>query len=236
MDNKALAAWSVDAIRLVRRHLSRSSLGTIELPYNDNWAIPLVEENASTLVPSNRTLRDSIEVEGNASYFIPEDTDADAENDDTPQPAEPPKPRRKSSRTPPSESTLPVWAGSLPRSLSSTLKFSKDNISEQQHIRSSKKSSTVVISDLPLMVDEVSELLFVMEDVVAYQRSRRLEKLQPPKWMNRRWYLFVFGAPSLLILSTHLRSSGYGLGFLKSIAGSILSFFKEHVTEPFQAM
>ncbi|KAL3913096.1 MAG: hypothetical protein SGILL_006625 [Bacillariaceae sp.] len=71
------------------------------------------------------------------------------------------------------------------------------------------------ICDLSLMVDEVTALLDIMEEVIDIQRARRLEKLKPP---------------SCLTVERD------GMGILKYISTKVLDFLQEHVVRPCYAI
>jgi hypothetical protein len=91
----------------------------------------------------------------------------------------------------------------------------------------------MTISDLPLMVAEVSDLLSVMEDVI---NLRRLEKLKPPRWLRRNWYMSSVAVPAVAYLCFKMRVNADGWDLVKNVAQKITYFFREHVTEPLSAM
>lgn len=94
----------------------------------------------------------------------------------------------------------------------------------------------VTISDLPLMVSEVSDLLDVMESVMDIQRGRRLEKLKPPFWLRQNWYIGAIVFPPLSYFCYKTAVKGYGLTFLNYTAQKLVEFFREHVVDPFFAL
>ena len=92
------------------------------------------------------------------------------------------------------------------------------------------------ITNLPLMVDEVSELLNIMEDVMEIQRERRLEKLRPPTWFRRNWYIVATVLPSSLLLVTEVVRKGQTKALLQTAIHTVTSFVKEHLVDPVVAM
>ena len=94
----------------------------------------------------------------------------------------------------------------------------------------------VSISNLPLMVSEVSELLDSMEAIIGFQRGRRLEKLQAPNWIRRNWYISAAVLPPFTYFLYLVTMKGYGLSFVKNASQSLSNFFREHVVEPILAM
>ena len=110
-----------------------------------------------------------------------------------------------------SESTLPKWADS-------------------------KLNQSVFISDLPLLVSEVKELLDAIHPIMGMQRDRRMEKLKQPNWLRRNWYLGACAAPPLTFLIYRMRRDGAGWTFLKYTTQKLVNFFTEHVVEPVLAM
>lgn len=94
----------------------------------------------------------------------------------------------------------------------------------------------LVVTDLPLMVEEVAELLNVMEDVMMIQRRRRLEKLRPPSWARRNWYMIAAGLPSVSYILFKLLRRGYASDVIKVASEKISYFLRERITEPVTAM
>jgi len=99
------------------------------------------------------------------------------------------------------------------------------------------ESPTLIqISDLPLLVNEVSELLDIMDSIMQMQRARRLDKLKPQKWWIRNWYLGALAFPPLLYFTYKAAQNGFGLPILRYTAKQFAHFFREHVVDPFFAM
>jgi hypothetical protein len=96
----------------------------------------------------------------------------------------------------------------------------------------SNSSSQLAITNLPLMMEEVSELLNIMEEVVLVQRRRRLERLRPPAWWRRNWLTLVAGVP----LGAWLLYKGYTTHLIRHGIRHVRSFFRERLREPLLAM
>jgi len=123
---------------------------------------------------------------------------------------------------------LPIWASRA--SSETTL------IPEESSVVESTANSRLVISNLPALVNEVEDTLDVIEDVMQMQRERRLEKLKPPSWIARNWYIFATLVPSVGSLGVYLMRQGRGKSFLRTVAHSIYSFFREHLRDPIRSM
>jgi hypothetical protein len=106
----------------------------------------------------------------------------------------------------------------------------------EAHKEGALEDDNVVISNLPLMAAEVSELLNSIEDIMPLRRSLRIRKLRPPSMFRRRWYLTVVAAPALTYLAHHLLKYGYGSKLVKATLSKIYKFFQERVYVPFVAI
>lgn len=207
IDDPALAEWSVDAMALVRRQLYRAANGLIILPYAENWAEGDDQSRLSLDIAGSMTFEDHA-------------------------PTEEVVPARH----------LPLWA-SQQRTLKQALSQEIDpgETDEGETIVPTKPqdegdaTAPITISDLPLLVNEVSDLLNVMEAVIKIQRERRLEKLKPHRWLRRNWYVGL-AIPPFLYLSYKAAARGYGWSLLRYTATKLSSFFTEHVVDPFLAM
>jgi hypothetical protein len=132
---------------------------------------------------------------------------------------------------------LPLWASLSPHNMAPVEEEEEvlDVMADGQK-EETTNVQRVTISDLPLMVSEVSELLDVMESIMDLQRGRRLEKLKPPFWMRQNWYVGAIVLPPLTYLCYKMAAKGFGWGFLKYTSQKLLDFCREHVVEPFLAM
>ena len=119
---------------------------------------------------------------------------------------------------------LPRWAIDAGQRMATTTTLD-DGVAEQQDLR-------VMIADLPVLTAEVSELLNTMEDVMAIQRQRRLDRLQPPKWWRRNWYLLATSVPLGVWLIRHFRFRT----LVSSVARTVKYFFVTRIQAPVMAM
>lgn len=139
-----------------------------------------------------------------------------------------------------SESTgdkkLPLWATVTPQIVvpgdSNTPLTDTEEIAPLEEVSKHR----VAISDLPLMVQEVSELLDVMEGVMQIQRNRRLDKLKEHSKIRRSWYVVALAVPSIAYLMFKTRHEQYGMGYLKYAAQLLVEFCQEHVVSPCRAI
>jgi hypothetical protein len=124
--------------------------------------------------------------------------------------------------------TLPFWAHDRRDAMSSTASLEK--------LEKEDRSVQLAISDLPLMLDEVSELLDVMEDIMMIQRQRRLEKMRPSGWIRRHWYLAATIVPSVTYLVSQVARQGFAKDVIKSLTQKVSVFFRERLFDPISAM
>lgn len=120
---------------------------------------------------------------------------------------------------------LPFWAHDRSDTMSSSASLEKMD-----------RSSQLAISDLPLMLDEVSELLDVMEDIMLIQRQRRLEKMRPLGWIRRHWYLAATILPSATYLVRQVARQGFAKELINSLTQKVSVFFLERLFDPISAM
>lgn len=211
MDDAALAEWSVDAMVLIRDLLMRASNGKATLPYEHNWKVPTTPRN----LPEKQLSFTSKESEKGELIVeeVPLQSDDAQEGLDAQQ-------------------TLPLWAQWASKAaIGNSYEFeSKDptaSLSDDDH---------VVISNLPLMAAEVSELLDAIENIMPLQKSRRMRKLSPPSMFRRRWYMTVVAAPTLAYLAHYLFRSGHWSRVIKMALAKVSEFFHERVVIPTVAM
>jgi hypothetical protein len=117
---------------------------------------------------------------------------------------------------------LPFWAHNRSDSMSS--------------VEKEDQSAQLAICDLPLMLDEVSELLDVMEDIMVIQRQRRLEKMRPLGWIRRHWYLAATIVPSAAYLVRQAVRQGFAKDVINSLTRKVSVFFRERLVDPVSAM
>jgi hypothetical protein len=130
---------------------------------------------------------------------------------------------------------LPLWASLTPQNSMATVEenlYIVDTEDEQQEDHPPLVQTRVTISDLPLMVTEVSELLDVMERIMDIQRARRLQKLKQPSVLRSSWYIVAMVAPSITYFMYKTRDKQYGWVFLKYAGQKLGEFCREHVVSP----
>jgi hypothetical protein len=128
------------------------------------------------------------------------------------------------------EQYLPLWADVI---VEQQPPADQDNeLLPADHVP--EKETKITITNLPLMVAEVEELLDVMEDLMNIQRNRRLRQLQPPTWIRRNWYVLATAIPSFAFIMSRMK--GYSRDVMKFLAGKGATFFKERVQDPIVAM
>eukprot|EP00980_Cylindrotheca_fusiformis_P004310 scaffold919_cov130-Cylindrotheca_fusiformis.AAC.1 len=135
---------------------------------------------------------------------------------------------------------LPLWASLKPQKKMETVEErlgSEDTNDEpEQEENGPLVRNEVTISDLPLMVQEVSELLDVMEGIMDIQRARRLHKLKQPSMLRRSWYVIAMGVSAVTYFMYKTRDKQYGWVYVKYAGKKLAEFFQEHVVSPFLAI
>lgn len=121
---------------------------------------------------------------------------------------------------------LPVWATQIKAKAPSSI----DEEEETEKIE--EEPPYLKVTDLNLMMTEVSELLDVMEDIMTLQRQRRLDRMRAPGWFRRNWFLVAtFGPAAVWLLYTRRPRS-----MLSSAVTHARQFIKERLTGPIMAM
>lgn len=128
---------------------------------------------------------------------------------------------------------LPLWAVELPQAMHDVTQESEMASNAPKPVR---PSARVTISDVPLLVAEIEELLDIMEGMMSVQRQRRLEKLRPPSWLRSNWYMVASVVPSLAFLARRLGTKGYGREAISFVFQKVTTFFRERVVDPVAAM
>jgi hypothetical protein len=237
-NDAALAAWSIDAIRVVRDQLYSAGSGRTPLPKFENWPREFRHFGKDTEKEdrqSNAGLWDSmISIDGRSVF---EDDDEDALD-------------------------IPIWATYdvghetlVTNERSLTIPNSEGESDSQPELedflpsspepqyqdfaRSKPEKSQVgdfVISDLGLMAAEVTEILDSMETYMDQQRKRRLDKLKPPPRILRNWYFIAIGIPVAGYVAYNLTRENRGVKIAKEFYQQTISFCAEHISEPLQSM
>ena len=180
-DPAFLAEWSVEAIALVRRLLTRAANGMVTIPYESNWRRGMQEEK-------------------NEDGQVILDAEAGGR-------------------------LLPLWA-------TEKKIFSPESSGGARH----QERSELIISDLPLMCEEVSELLTAIEEIMETQRQRRLDKLRQPGWLRRNWYVMAMSGPPVLYILYKMLRRDYLNELIRLAKEKISEFYKERLREPIVAM
>jgi hypothetical protein len=266
-DETALAEWSIDAMALIRSQLYRASNGRIQLPCTENWPQPFDEyhNDTTTCTPKHdisSSFTSVVSIQESHNHFL-HDGPGTTIGPSSYLPAWACIVSTSSTRT----SSRPIGEDKIKSSLSSDGMLVDDyfddggqeavtNIETEDNTNGGllvedghdDGEERVTISNLPLMMDEVSSLLDVMEDIIDIQRDRRLKHLQKPSWYKQNWYLIAITVPSLVYLliynlsSTTTTSGGNHRSsrptweFLKYTSSKILDFTKEHVVRPCYAL
>ena len=262
-DDQALAEWSIDALALIRSQLIRAANGKLSLPYSENWPFEHVTGNASiaedqTAEPTNTltgmpvwagikyvpgggnraTARTRLESRGSCfsitEHVYPEKDSTSAVNKHGDADTDFPKigvdsfsPSLDEEDNP---SAVYSYKGQAPPQ-------PKRSSPSSRSLTSMKERAVVGILNLPLMTNEVSSLLDVMEDIMDIQRARRLEKLKPPSWWRQHWFLVVMGPPSLgYLLYNNLIGRGQTWNLVRWGAKKLMDFAREHVVLPCVAL
>jgi len=215
-DDAALAAWSVDAIRVVRDQLYRArNVSNQPLPFVQNWTAPM-HVSTTNMPPSvKRTVSgptgssSTLEMSTNSL----EDIDDEIDHDDN-------------------ALGLPLWAT---EDAGTSSQEDDDGILITPSTTATN-SGTIIISNLRLMAAEVEQLLDCMEVYMQDQRNRRSSKLKPPSRMKRQWYIYAVGFPAGFYLVYKLTKK-HGSSYLAKMAfEKAKSLFAEHVEEPMKSI
>ena len=262
-DDPGLAAWAVDAMRLVREELYRAGAGRVLLPFSENW----IELDGGLGGRGQSEEQQQGQGQGQnhekgASSNPVEYQDHDLSNK-FPVWASLSKPTRHThyqnqnqnydsnglmknanvaaAATNTNESGEGINNGTDidgnehgNHADDGSLTFLFDHDMEQRH--HGMDESVVVITDLALMAEEVSELLNAMELFMMVQRNRRLEKLRRPVWLRRNWYVGASGLPVVLFVMHKLFREGYGKQLATYVLDQSLKLYQEHVYQPLYAM
>jgi len=252
MDDAALAEWSVDAMALIRNLLERAANGRFILPYEHHWK-PHAETTATTLPAQSseqqqhqeqqkyeRQYSSAGEISEGSSHhrgdLILEEVKEEPQDEQLH-----PINGTASGEDPDTHRSLPIWAKWAPKG--GPDRDDNNNNTDNHHHNEDEDANMlndgeehVVISDLPLMATEVSELLNCIEEIMPSQMHRRLRKLRPPSMFRQRWYLTAVAAPIATYLFHHLVTKGYGTQLIRVAASKIYQFFHEHVYVPTVAM
>ena len=96
--------------------------------------------------------------------------------------------------------------------------------------------SSVIITDLGKMSEEVSAVLECIEVLLEQQRSRRLDWLRPPSRLRRNWYLIALGVPvGAYMMYTLTKEHGW-IMLLNTLFSKTADICRDHVFEPLNSI
>ena len=99
-----------------------------------------------------------------------------------------------------------------------------------------EKYTDITITDLPAMAEEVSELIDIMVPVMALQRRRRLDKLCPPSWARRNWFILYSAGPCMSYVLYKMLRNDFAQEAFQQLAQKVKSFYHERIREPVVAI
>jgi ATP synthase regulation protein NCA2. len=232
-NDSALAAWSIDAIRVVRDQLYSAGNGLKALPYYKNWPKERRHFDESTENSKEHAADDD---QHRTSYRKDSDIDrcdGDGPDMDIPRWAIIGVERDLATNSSFSEKSSNKLSSSLSETILEQEKESLPNTCIPQPPQSHEK---ILISNLGLMAAEVTEILNSMENYMYLQRKRRLEKLRPPSRIHRNWYVAAIGIPALAYIGLNLIRGNKGTRLAREAYLKILSFCSEHISEPLKSI
>lgn len=95
---------------------------------------------------------------------------------------------------------------------------------------------TLTISNVPAMAKEIGALLDTMQTLMVMQRSRRLDRMRPPPWIRRNWYIVATVLPTTVWISFRLFRGGTLQSSIRHFFRRVEMFFQERVSIPLNAM
>jgi hypothetical protein len=136
-----------------------------------------------------------------------------------------------------STNDLPLWASSCndDNRISEVLNAEAKEVSEATSIFNNDHSS-VVVSDLGKLTDEVSALLQSIDLHLKQQKDRRLDRLRPPSRLRRNWYLVAIGVPVGAFAMYKLTREHGGFFLLNTLITKLADIYRDHVSEPLESI
>ena len=253
-NESALAAWSIDAISVVRNQLYRAGDGTMALPYFENWPLEFYHFHSTGAFKHDSDVdeksNESIQLEGSdlTSNMTYKKLRLSLEGNGVQEGV---------------NLNLPIWAtkdANIIDSKKSNFDLSSPSVDRFETNKKSRVSERIcasvspnkrekigktdnsnedggiVIDDLNMMASEISQLLTSMENIMNKQRFRRLEKLKPPSRLMRSWYVTAVALPCLTYFGYRLAKDNAGFLLAIEVYRKVSSFCAEHVSEPLQSM
>ncbi len=96
--------------------------------------------------------------------------------------------------------------------------------------------TSVVVTDLGKLTDEVSALLQSIDIRLREQKDRRLNRLRPPSRLRRNWYLVAIGVPVGAYAAYKLTREHGGFFLLKTFITKLGDIYRDHVSEPLESI
>ena len=90
--------------------------------------------------------------------------------------------------------------------------------------------------DLNAMIEEVADLVDVMEPIIQIQRRRRLDKLCPPPWIRRNWFIVTAAGPIVSYALFQAFQNDYAKEACKELIQKVKGFCRERIQEPVSAI
>jgi hypothetical protein len=136
-----------------------------------------------------------------------------------------------------STNDLPIWASfrNDANRLSDALDAAEKEMSGTTNIFNNDHTS-VAISDLGKLTDEVSALLQSIDLHLKEQKDRRLNRLRPPSRLRRNWYLVAIGVPVGAYAVYKLTREHGGFFLLKTFTNKLGDIYRDHVSEPLESI
>ena len=225
VDEDALATWSIDAMRVVRDQLYRASSGINELPFVSHW--PREVSHFRGNVDLTTTFNDE---NMSSTRFFDLPTWA-TENSWALSDA---------SRAAADKAFANIGNGTVGTSTSHPATPARQKISSIATTTTTKgKSNThssITISDLASMSNEVAALLESIEINLEEQKIRRLDRLRPPSRLRRNWYMVALGVPTATLLLYKLTKRHGWFYLLNKLISKLSDICREHVSEPMNSI
>jgi len=243
-DDPALAAWTVDALRVIRDQLYKAGNRGFQLPYFENWngeveyfsRISNASAGHGEVDPATTPIRFS-SIESLPLWATEDISTATYHSPDRSE-----NRRAKFHGTGSGERGESTLDEEMPPSIDEgDDRDYQDGGMEKEVQRFIKDvgggvAGDVTISDLPLFALEIAALLDSMEVLIQNQRRRRLLKLKPPPRIKRQWYVASIVAPSVGYIALKLFRDGYIKDGLRWAAEQLGNFYNEHLAGPIRSI
>ena len=240
-DDPALAAWTVDALRVIRDHLYRAGNTSLQLPYYENWRdeVDHFARKSSNNLAGELDNGATTPIRFQSTESLPLWATEDATTSTYHSPERRDDRRAKFRATGIREDGTP----DVPPTIDDDEVTGQNDGMDEEVNRFIKSQGThqaitgdVMISDLPLFAQEISALLDSMEVLMQNQRRRRLMKLKPPPRMKRQWYVASVLAPAGGYIALKLFKDGYIKEALQWAAEQLGNFYNEHLSGPIKSI